>query len=413
MDLLYRAFGAEHLWLQLGVAAVAVFALSLALTPLLGALSRRTGILSPGNRERDTRYDRVPLLGGVAFYLAFVLGMIVLEPLTGSRRDSLSGVSIDAGHLMLQLHGLLLGGAVAVTVGVLDDICDLRPAVHFLGQLAAAATALIGGLAPVRGISNPLANHFFYAQPEKHLQILLATPLALGFTMFWIVGMMNTVNFLDGLDGLAGGVTAIAAILLAIWSGRIHDQGVGPLVGSEVLVLPPLILAAALIGFLVFNWAPARIFMGDCGAQFAGFTVGALAILGPAKIGTALLILAVPILDIAWVFVRRPTQGRSFAGADREHLHHRLLDRGMSTAHRALVLCDLRRPGRHRSHPFPHVEVDCLPGRSRGHGRPADAGDGRNAEQAYPRSSGAAGKQLVVRPMPVCRVPEYGLPVDA
>jgi UDP-GlcNAc:undecaprenyl-phosphate GlcNAc-1-phosphate transferase len=262
-----------------------------------------------------------------------MIGMIVLEPLAGSRRDLLSGVSIDTGHLMLQLHGILLGGTVAVTVGVLDDVFDLRPAIHFLGQVAAAATALIGGLAPVRGISNPLANHFFYAHPEKHLQILLATPAAVAFTMFWIVGMMNTVNFLDGLDGLAGGVTAIAAILLAIWSGRIHDQGVGPLVGSEVLVLPPLILAAALIGFLVFNWAPARIFMGDCGAQFAGFTVGALAILGPAKIGTALLILAVPILDIAWAIVRR---GWSFAGADREHLHHRLLDRGMST--RRIVL---------------------------------------------------------------------------
>ncbi|MGH2344417.1 MAG: glycosyltransferase family 4 protein, partial [Chloroflexota bacterium] len=336
MDLLYRAFGDAHIWLQLTVAAAVVFVLSLILTPLLGKLSRRAGILSPGDRERDTRHDRVPLLGGVAFYLAFTIGMIVLEPLTGNRRDSLSGSSIDTGQVMFQLHGLLLGGAVAVAVGVLDDLFDLRPAIHFLGQIAAAATALIGGLAPVRGIANPLANHFFYAQPEKHLQILLVPPLALGFTLFWIVGMMNTVNFLDGLDGLAGGVAAIAAGLLAVWSGRIHDQGAGPLVGSEVLVLPSLILAAALIGFLVFNWPPARIFMGDCGAQFAGFTLGALAILGPAKIGTALLILAVPILDIAWVFVRRPTHGKSVAGADREHLHHRLLDRGMST--RRIVL---------------------------------------------------------------------------
>jgi UDP-N-acetylmuramyl pentapeptide phosphotransferase/UDP-N-acetylglucosamine-1-phosphate transferase len=226
---------------------------------------------------------------------------------------------------------------VAVAIGVVDDLFNLRPAIHFLGQIAAAVIALKGGLATVNGISNPLANHFFYAQPEKHLQILLAPPVVAGaFTLFWIVAMMNTVNFLDGLDGLAGGVVTIAAILLAIWSGRVHGQGATTLTGSEVLVLPPLILAAALIGFLVFNWAPARIFMGDCGAQFAGFTLGALAILGPAKIGTALLILAVPILDIAWVFVRRPTKGRGFASADRGHLHHRLLDRGMST--RRIVL---------------------------------------------------------------------------
>ncbi|HVA91449.1 MAG TPA: MraY family glycosyltransferase [Chloroflexota bacterium] len=336
MDLLYRAFGAEHVWLQLTVAALAIFALALLLTPLLGAVSHRFGILSPGDRERDTRPDRVPLLGGVAFFLAFMIGMALFEPLTGNRRDSLSGVSINTGNLMLQLHGLLLGATVAVAIGVLDDLLNLRPAVHFLGQIAAAAVALIGGFATVRGISNPLANHFFYAQPEKHLQILLPLPMAGAFTLFWIVAMMNTVNFLDGLDGLAGGVVTIAAILLAIWSGRVHGQGATTLTGSEVLVLPPLILAAALIGFLVFNWAPARIFMGDCGAQFAGFTLGALAILGPAKIGTALLILAVPILDIAWVFVRRPTKGGGFASADRGHLHHRLLDRGMST--RRIVL---------------------------------------------------------------------------
>ena len=336
MDLLYRAFGQDYVWLQLTAEAVAVFVLALVLTPALGAVSRRTDILSPGDRERDTRTDRVPLLGGVAFFLAFMIGMALFEPLTGHRRDSLSGVSIDAGTLMLHLHGLLLGAAVAAAIGVLDDLFNLRPAIHFLGQVAAAVIALKGGLATVNGISNPLADHFFYAQPEKHLQILLPLPVAGAFTLFWLVAMMNTVNFLDGLDGLAGGVVTIAAILLAIWSGRVHGQGATTLPGSEVLVLPPLILAAALIGFPVFNWAPARIFMGDCGAQFAGFTLGALAILGPAKIGTALLILAVPILDIAWVFVRRPSKGKGLASADRGHLHHRLLDRGMST--RRIVL---------------------------------------------------------------------------
>ncbi len=327
---MYRTFGTNLIALQLAVAAACVLALSLLLTPLMGAIARRFGILSPGNRERDITHERIPLLGGVAFYLAFVIGILLLEPLTGTRRDSLSGASIDTGYLLLQLKGVLLGATVAVLVGVIDDLVDLRPGIHFLGQLLAAGVALIGGLKPVTGISNPLSNHFFYAHPEKHLQILLAPPVAIAFTLFWIVGMMNTINFMDGLDGLAGGVVAIAAILLAIWSGRVHGQGATTLTGSEVLVLPPLILAAALIGFLVFNWAPARIFMGDCGAQFAGFTLGALAILGPAKIGTALLILAVPILDIAWVFVRRPSQGRGFASADRGHLHHRLLDLGFS-----------------------------------------------------------------------------------
>jgi UDP-GlcNAc:undecaprenyl-phosphate GlcNAc-1-phosphate transferase len=214
---------------------------------------------------------------------------------------------------------------------------------HFLGQIVAAAAALIGGLDWVRGISNPLSGiHALFPHPEKALQIPF-TPSVLGisigmvFTVFWIVGMMNTVNFLDGLDGLATGVVAIAAILLAIWSGRTHGGATDILVGSEVLVLPPLILAAALLGFLPYNWSPASIFMGDAGAQFAGFTLGALAILGPAKIGTALLILAIPILDVAWVFIRRPMQGEKFFSADAEHLHHRLLQRGLSTRRIVLI----------------------------------------------------------------------------
>jgi UDP-N-acetylmuramyl pentapeptide phosphotransferase/UDP-N-acetylglucosamine-1-phosphate transferase len=139
--------------------------------------------------------------------------------------------------------------------------------------------------------------------------------------------MMNTVNFLDGLDGLAGGVVTIAAILLAIWSSGVHKDVGGPNVASEVLVLPPLLLAAALIGYLLYNWYPASIIMGDSGAQFSGFIIGVLAILGPAKIGTALLILAVPILDVAWVYVRR---GRHFSTADRGHLHHQLVALGFS-----------------------------------------------------------------------------------
>ena len=348
MDLVHHAFGDEYLALQCIITAACILGLSLVLTPSLAKVARRFHLLAPV-RDRDVHERPVPYLGGVAIFIAFFAGMVLFMPLTGTRHDALNTSFLIGDQTLKQFRGLLLGATIAVLVGVVDDVLTsrntrgLRPSVHFLGQLLAAAAALFGGLDPVRGVSNPLSSiHFIYAQPEKHLQILL-TPSFLGislgmaFTMFWIVGMMNTVNFMDGLDGLAAGVVMIVAVLLAIWSGWTHGQGATTLLGSQVLLLPPLILAAALLGFLVYNWAPARIFMGDSGAQFSGFTLGVLAILGPAKIGTALLILTVPILDIAWVFIRRPIEGKPFFKADNEHLHHRLLQRGFSTRQIVLI----------------------------------------------------------------------------
>jgi UDP-N-acetylmuramyl pentapeptide phosphotransferase/UDP-N-acetylglucosamine-1-phosphate transferase len=352
VDLIHRAFGDEYLVLQCIITAACVLGLSLIFTPLCAWLARRFRILAP-IRPRDVHLRPVPYLGGLALFAAFTAGMVLFMPLTGTRHDALNTSFLIGEQTLKQFRGLLLGATIAVLVGLCDDVLTsrntrgLRPSVHFLGQLLAAAAALYGGLEPVRGISNPLSSlHFLYAHPEKHLQILL-TPSVLGvslgmvFTMFWIVGMMNTVNFMDGLDGLAAGVVMIAAVLLAIWSGWTHGAGATTLLGSQILLLPPLILAAALLGFLFYNWAPARIFMGDAGAQFAGYTLGVLAILGPAKIGTALLILTVPILDTAWLFVRRPLEGKPFFSADNEHLHHRLLKRGFSQQQIVLIFCGI------------------------------------------------------------------------
>jgi UDP-N-acetylmuramyl pentapeptide phosphotransferase/UDP-N-acetylglucosamine-1-phosphate transferase len=340
VDLLFRAFGhpGGGVALQCAIAALCVLALSLALTALALALSRRLGVLAPPH-DHSIHTQPISRLGGGAVFLSFALGMLLFEPLRGARADLLSGLPIDSGHLLAQIRGLLLGATVAVTLGLLDDLLQPRglpAAVKLLGQILAVVVAFMGGLRPVQGIANPFAVPLFYAHPEKHKQILLQTPLdahlgiavlAFAFTAFWIVAMMNTINFLDGLDGLAGGVATIAAILLAIWSSGVHHDVGGPIVASEVLVLPPILLAAALIGFLVYNWYPASIIMGDSGAQFTGFTLGVLAVLGPAKIGTAMLILIVPIMDVAWVYVRR---GRHFSRPDRGHLHHRLLEIGFS-----------------------------------------------------------------------------------
>ncbi len=144
--------------------------------------------------------------------------------------------------------------------------------------------------------------------------------MAIPVTFLWIVGLMNTVNLLDGLNGLAGGVSAIAALLLFIHTLRLEQFSLAPL---------PLALLGACLGFLPYNFA-GRIFMGDSGAMFLGYALAILAIIGGAKIATALLVFGVPILDVAWVVIFRLSRGRSPLEADQGHLHHRLLHLGLS-----------------------------------------------------------------------------------
>lgn len=152
-------------------------------------------------------------------------------------------------------------------------------------------------------------------------------PLAIVFSLFWVTGMINAVNWLDGLDGLATGVGVIAALVFAWHSYTWQNYAIAAF---------PLALAAALLGFLLFNSAPARIYLGSAGAYLLGFQLATLSIVSPAKIMTALLVLALPILDTAWRIFDRVRQGRSPFDGDRGHLHHLLFDRGVDV--RLIVL---------------------------------------------------------------------------
>jgi UDP-GlcNAc:undecaprenyl-phosphate GlcNAc-1-phosphate transferase len=171
---------------------------------------------------------------------------------------------------------------------------------------------------------------FFFDYSEAPLVIV--RPLLIWLiTLFWIVGMLNTVNFLDGLDGLAAGVGAIAALMFA-W----HSYQIALQTGQFTVAAFPLALAGALLGFLPFNFAPARIFLGSAGAYLLGYQLATLAIIAPAKIATALLVMAVPILDVAWQIIDRLRRGQSPLRGDRGHLHFRLSDGGLPT--RRIVL---------------------------------------------------------------------------
>lgn len=273
---------------------------SLALTPLASRLALRFGFVDVPHEPRHVHQTSIPRLGGVALFLPFLaaVGLSLVLPL--QRQDPLE---------LHRLTGLLIGSAIAFGLGVYDDKRELGPVPQFVVQFIAAAVAVYYGIT-IGEIANPFGG-----------MIAFSVPVTIALTLFWVLGMMNTVNWLDGLDGLAGGVTVIASVLLFVHSYSL---------GQYSIALLPLALTGCVLGFLPFNFHPARIFMGTSGAVFLGFALGTMAIIGGAKMATALLVLGIPILDMAWQIINRLRLGRSPFLADRGHLHHRLLDLGFS-----------------------------------------------------------------------------------
>jgi UDP-GlcNAc:undecaprenyl-phosphate/decaprenyl-phosphate GlcNAc-1-phosphate transferase len=233
---------------------------------------------------------------------------------------------------------LLLAGAGMITlVMAVDDIRGIKPLPKLLWQVAAALLVIVPSLLVPGGPNPPeppgtvhhdqgagvlatsVRNPFGTTIETGTIYLPLA--LAVLFTLVWIVGMTNTVNWIDGLDGLAAGVTVVACVVLFIITVGLQQY---------TLAYLPLILGAATLGFLPYNVHPARIFMGDSGAMFLGYTLSILSIIGGAKVAAALLVLGIPILDGAYLVVYRLYRGRSPMSADRGHLHHRLLDIGLS-----------------------------------------------------------------------------------
>ena len=286
-------------WIALAVGAP----LALALTFGVRNLARRRGWLDhPGPDRLHVR--PVPRLGGVAMYLAFVVAVLVaVRPLD------------------TPVIGLLVGATVLVIAMLVDDLRGLRPRDKFLAQLLAAAIPLALGVR-IDAVSNPVEGGV----------LVLPLAIVIPFTLFWIVGMMNAINFMDGLDGLAGGGTAIAGVALVLLSVRLGLPDVATLA---------LALVAVAIGFLPFNIYRASIIMGDAGANFLGFALAVIAILGPAKIATAILVLGVPILEVAWSMVRRLARRGRIGERDVGHLHHRLWEAGLEQPVIALMYYSL------------------------------------------------------------------------
>jgi UDP-GlcNAc:undecaprenyl-phosphate GlcNAc-1-phosphate transferase len=284
----------EHLlpglWTFLAAALVCIVA-----TPVAIWLSRRFGVLAqPGGRHSHAQ--PTPLLGGLAMWVAFAFAALVFVPR-------------DAGTI-----GAVIVSGLAMAILIVDDKRGMRPLVKLGVQVGVALVAVLVFGTQIK----------FFSLPGGHVvQLgLLIAPVS----VFWLAGMQNTVNFLDGADGLAAGVVAIVALILMLAAGQLHQVEVVQLGGA---------LAGCCAGFLLFNFPPAKIFMGDSGAHFLGVALGMISILGVAKVAVAFalaapaLALALPIADTGWAILRRRRQGRSVAAADRLHLHHRLQSFGL------------------------------------------------------------------------------------
>ncbi len=307
---------AGYLPLLLLVLAIAAL-LSLVLTPPIRRIAIRLDAVDrPGLRRVNT--SPIPRGGGVAVAASFVIVTLLSLFLVGVFHV----VPVPTSIAPTDLLGLLLGGVLAACFGVIDDYFDLKARWQFLGQVGLALIAIACGIT-VDFIANPF---------EANATIPLSGFIGVGFTVLWIAGMINAINFIDGLDGLSSGIGMIAAITLGLISMTTQVSSGG----QPFVALLCFILAGALLGFLRWNFHPAAIFAGTSGVMFLGFTLAVLSILGIAKVAVAMLVLGVPIIDAFWNIVRRLAQGRSPFSPDRGHLHHRLLDIGLS--HRQTVL---------------------------------------------------------------------------
>ncbi|MCD6291255.1 MAG: undecaprenyl/decaprenyl-phosphate alpha-N-acetylglucosaminyl 1-phosphate transferase [Anaerolineae bacterium] len=299
-------------------AYVIVFAVALLLaiflSPLAGRVGYRLGIVDqPGGRRQHQ--GTIPRLGGVALYGAFMGAILVSLALpTGWLPPRLDPKEIT------RLTGLILGTTFVFVAGLIDDRRDLSPTAQFGVQFVASLIA-IAFVIHIKHVNNPLTNQLFFGARG------FPAPIVWVLTIFWFTGMMNTVNWLDGLDGLAAGVAAILCALLAL---HMYRQG------QYSVVLQPLALLGATLGFLPFNFHPARIFMGSSGSYVLGFALAALGIIAGAKVATVLLVMGLPILDVAWLIWRRWRRGQRPTQGARDHLHFRLADRGVTQ--RAIVL---------------------------------------------------------------------------
>lgn len=285
---------------------ITALAITFALTPLVRRLAIKIGAVDRPD-ARKVHHGLIPRLGGLAIYAG-----------------CLGSIALTVGFEDRQMLGLACGATFLIIVGVLDDRFSLPPKVKLFGQIFAAF--ILAGIFGVRidWLDLPFVGYIYFP-------VVISVPL----TVFWIIGFVNTVNLIDGLDGLAAGIAAIASLAVSFLAFQM---------GQWVCAAAMAAMAGSAIAFLQYNFNPAKIFMGDTGSMFLGYVIASVSVMGAMKTAAIavliapLVALAVPILDTLMAIARRKHSGVPVFSPDKRHLHHRLLDKGLTQKQVVLVM---------------------------------------------------------------------------
>ena len=287
-------------------AFILALAISFACTPAVRMLAIKIKAVDVPKDNRRMHKVPIPRMGGLAIFAGFLVSVLFFVPLG------------------TEFRSILIGALILVVLGIIDDIVALKPKTKFAGQIIAALIPALSGVS-IHGIVNPFV-------PGQYSTLgIFSIPL----TVIWIVGITNAVNFIDGLDGLACGVSAIATVTMFI---------IAVLFGETYIALMMAALAGACLGFLPYNMNPAKIFMGDTGSMFLGYTLATVSIQGLFKFYAVIsfavpfILLGLPIFDTGFAIVRRLLKGQSPLQADRGHVHHRLIDLGFDQKQSVAIL---------------------------------------------------------------------------
>lgn len=277
------------------------FGAAVGATLVVRATARKWRIVDEPTGGRKIHRRATPLLGGVGIAIAvYAAGYFAFDSL------------VARGLMPVHMYAVALAGGIIVIGGVLDDIYSLTPSRQIALPLIAAGILAAGGVG-IEKATNPLGGLVYFTDG-----------FTMALTFVWVLGMMYTTKLLDGVDGLVSGLGVIAGLIIFLFTmtTRYYQPDVG---------LLALIFAAACLGFWLFNFNPASIFLGESGSLFIGYAIAVLAIVSGGKVAIAFLVMGIPIFDVAWIIARRLYEGKNpFRVSDRKHLHHRFLDWGLS-----------------------------------------------------------------------------------
>lgn len=297
-----------ELWLRALLAIAIGFAVSSASTPIVKTFAQKVGAMDVPKDARRVHDHPIPRMGGLAIFLGFILSVVLFVDITR------------------QVRGILLGAVLIVACGAIDDIISLRAWVKLIIQIIAAIVAVAHGV-----VIEVLMNPNIFSENEALILGVLAVPV----TILWIVGITNSVNLIDGLDGLAVGVSTISSVTMFVVALLVAE-------GNVAVILAALM--GACVGFMPYNFNPAKIFMGDTGALLLGYVLSTVSVVGMFKFYAIvtfivpILALFLPLFDTTCAFFRRLLHGQSPMHPDRGHLHHRLIDMGLSQKQAVAIL---------------------------------------------------------------------------